>query len=61
MVDRAAVPKVSQAELAAPFDDAQGDLGATNAKRIAFVGGTPLWLWQVFQVPFRKAENHERR
>jgi hypothetical protein len=27
MVDRAAVPQVSEEELVAPFDDAQGDRG----------------------------------
>jgi hypothetical protein len=52
MVDRAAVPKVSQAELVAPFDDAQGDLGATNAKRIAFVGGGPLVALASIPSPF---------
>ena len=60
MVDRAAIPQVSEEELVAPSTMLRA-IGGNERKKIGFVGKLPLCgFGKLFQIPFRKPVNHER-
>lgn len=55
MVDRAAIPQVSEEELVAPFDDAQGDRGQRTQKDRIRREAPLCGFGKLFQIPFSEA------